>query len=498
MGSQNPVIIWFRHDLRISDHAALSAAAASGFPVIPVYVWDDEGEAEWGAGSAARWWLHYSLRALSLGLERLGAPLVLRRGPVVRCLMQLAEETGARVVSHTRGYDPAARCIEEELHAACAKAGIELKRFAGSALFEPEAIRTRTGEPYRVFTPFWRACQEAGAPRSPLPAPERLIGLKREPRSDALEDWKLTPTTPDWAAGLRAAWQPGEVGGAQQLVQFVDSAMASYASARDRPDMPGTSRLSPYLHFGEVSPRQCWHAAGLAAAVDPAKAKGAQSFLREIGWREFSMHLLFHYPKLATEPFRPEFAAFPWSADKTENARNLTAWQRGTTGYPIVDAGMRELWQTGWMHNRVRMIVASFLCKHLLIPWQEGARWFWDTLVDADIANNQASWQWVAGSGADAAPYFRVFNPILQGSKFDPAGVYVRSYVPEIALLPTRYIHSPWEAPSAVLEAAGVTLGKTYPRPIVDHAAGRARALAAYARLKSIDDVATGNGDNAT
>ena len=482
--SKETTIHWFRHDLRLADHPALSAAVARDAAIVPVYVLDDDGDGDWALGGASRWWLHHALAALGQGLEACGSRLVLRRGATVAALLKLAEETGAATISFTRGYDPASRRLEATLQTECKRAGLDLKRYSGALLFEPEAIRTKTGDPFRVFTPFWKACQDAPPPRPSLPAPERLGRHARGPASDSLASWSLLPLKPDWAGGMRATWVPGEAGAVERLSDFLDEAVANYASDRDLPGKPGTSRLSPYLHFGNISPRQCWHSARLAAGMNPAKSTGAATFLREIGWREFSAHLLYHYPHLADTPFRPDFAVFPWSDDKAANSRNLKAWQRGRTGYPIVDAGMRELWQTGWMHNRVRMIVASLLCKHMLIPWQDGARWFWDTLVDADVASNQASWQWVAGSGADAAPYFRIFNPVLQGAKFDPAGDYVRRYVPELAKLPPAHIHRPWEAPPAVLAAAGVTLGKNYPRPIVDHAEGRARALAAYARMK--------------
>ncbi len=482
--SEEIVVHWFRQDLRVSDHPALAAAVARGARLVPVYVLDDDGEGDWALGGASRWWLHHALEALQATLSKLGSPLVLRRGATVATLVEIAKETKASTISLTRGYDPVAHHVEAALHDACTKAGIELKRYSGALLFEPETIATKTGDPFRVFTPFWKACLGVPPPRPSLPAPQKVQGPTKPPKSDHLQTWKLLPTKPDWAGGMRAAWTPGETGAHQRLADFLDDAVAHYSADRDRPDRPGTSRLSPYLHFGEISPRQCWHAARMAADLDSGKARGTASFVREIGWREFSQHLLHHFPHVATQSFRPEFASFPWSGDHSTNTRNLAAWQQGRTGYPIVDAGMRELWQTGWMHNRVRMIVASLLCKHLLIPWQDGARWFWDTLVDADVASNQASWQWVAGSGADAAPYFRVFNPVLQGAKFDPDGAYVRRYLPELSRLPSAHIHTPWLAPAQTLADAGVILAKTYPLPIIDHAEGRARALAAYARMK--------------
>ena len=310
--------------------------------------------------------------------------------------------------------------------------GATFRRFAGGLLFEPEVPRTKSGDPFRVFTPFYKACLTLDAPKPPLPRPESSLSAPADwPGSEGLEDWGLLPTEPDWAGGMREAWEPGEAGAKARLLWFLDEAMGGYSDQRNRPDRPGTSGLSPHLHFGEVSPHQCWQAVENRLAEDDRGARGGRSFLRELVWREFSYHLLSHWPHLPERAFRPEFMAFPWDEDEAA----LKAWQQGRTGYPIVDAGMRELWQTGWMHNRVRMITASFLIKDLMIPWQVGENWFWDTLVDADLANNAASWQWVAGSGADAAPYFRVFNPTLQGKKFDPNGDYVRRYVPELSLI---------------------------------------------------------------
>ena len=481
--SSAPILLWFRQDLRLADHRALAAALATARPIVPVYILDDETPGNWRMGGASRWWLHESLGALGRDLEKLGSRMVLRRGPFIETLEALAEETGADAVYVTRSYEPWARQLEEEVAGRLETAEKTFRRFAGGLLFEPELPKTKAGDPFKVFTPFYKACLALDPPKRPLPRPEEsLPAPERWPRSDHLDDWGLLPEKPDWAGGLRETWEPGEAGAEKSLMRFMDEAMAGYSDRRDRPDIEGTSRLSPHLHFGDISPHRCWHAVEerLAAAGDGSGERGGRSFLRELVWREFSYHLLFHWPHLPESAFRPEFDHFPWD----ENETALEAWQRGRTGYPIVDAGMRELWQTGWMHNRVRMITASFLIKNLMIPWQAGEAWFWDTLVDADLASNSASWQWVAGSGADAAPYFRIFNPVLQGKKFDPKGDYVRRYVPEIARLSNEHLQAPWEAPKEALAAAGIELGKTYPMPMVDHGKARERALKAYEVIK--------------
>ncbi|WKW50329.1 cryptochrome/photolyase family protein [Rhodomicrobium lacus] len=473
-----PALVLFRRDLRLADHPALSSAAATGAPVIPVYILDNETPGRWRPGGASRWWLHQSLRSLASDLEARGSRLVLRRGDTERALLDLIEETGAHSVFFTRGYEPFQRALEGRLKSSLEARGVSLRRFGGQILVEPESLANLAGEPFRVFTPFFRALSQRGAPSTP-PPPDTLAAPDRWPRSDVLESWSLEPTKPDWAGGLRAAWAPGEKAARDRLALFIETGLPSYPARRDQPGTDGTSRLSPHLAFGEIGPRQIWHAVKAAAEAGGDEA-AAEAYLREVGWREFSYHLLFHFPHLPDEPFRPEFAAFPWRDDIDA----LEAWRRGRTGFPIVDAGMRQLWQTGWMHNRVRMVVASFLIKHLLLPWQTGEDWFWDTLVDADLANNAASWQWVAGSGADAAPYFRIFNPVLQGEKFDARGEYVRAFVPELARLPASLVHKPWTASATALREAGVTLGETWPHPIVEHTAARARALAAFAFVK--------------
>jgi deoxyribodipyrimidine photo-lyase len=473
--SAAPVIHWFRQDLRLADNPALSAAAAEG-PVVPVFVFDDR-PAPWAPGGATRWWLHGSLAALERDLAAQGLTLTIRCGDPLAELAAVAEATGATALYWGRCYEPGEAELEARLKERFA-GRLTLRRFAGRLLHEPETLRTGSGGPFQVFTPFWKACLAAPAPPPPLPVPS-LAGVARSATTVPLDDLALLPRRPDWAGGLRANWAPGETGGRERLRDFLAGAAASYRGERDRPGVAGTSRLSPYLHFGEIGPRTIWHATQAAIAGGLAEAEG-MGFLRELGWREFSAHLLWNFPGLPDTPLRAEFAAFPWAPDPSLRE----AWERGRTGYPVVDAGLRELWTTGWMHNRVRMIVASFLVKDLLIPWQDGERWFWDTLVDADLANNAASWQWVAGCGADAAPYFRVFNPVLQGQKFDGDGAYVRRWVPELARLPDEHLQAPWEAPPAVLAAAGVQLGRDYPAPVVDHRAARQRALDAFAALR--------------
>jgi deoxyribodipyrimidine photo-lyase len=479
MITEKPVILWYRRDLRVADHAALSAAVNTGAPIIPVFVLDDAEAGAWRAGAASRWWLHHSLGAFAGSLEGLGGALVLRRGDTAEALGALARETGAAAVYCSRGYEPWAQRQEHELRAKLGEQAVSLKRFAGTLLHEPDQLKTQAGGPFKVYTPFWRALRSRIGIIRPLPPPERIVSPAKTPNSERLDDWDLLPKKPDWAGGLGAVWTPGERGADARLSSFLANGLVDYTEQRNRPDLGGTSRLSPHLAFGEISPRQCWTAAGHFAARHPRADAGHETFLKELAWREFSAHLLHHWPDLPEMPFRPEFAGFPWR----EDADALMAWQRGRTGYPIVDAGMRELWATGWMHNRVRMIVASFLIKDLMMPWQQGEAWFWDTLVDADLANNAASWQWVAGSGADASPYFRVFNPVKQGETFDPDGVYVRRWVPELAKLPTKAIHAPWLAGADVLAAAGVKIGSSYPMPMVDHAAARGAALAAFKAL---------------
>lgn len=471
--TEAPAIVWLRQDLRLADNPALHAACASGRPLILLYVLDDETPGRWRLGGAPRWWLHRSLQALARDIAKLGGALVLRNGNATVELPRLVTETGAKAVYWNRCYEPFAIARDGKLKEQLSANGIEAHSFQGSLLHEPWSVNTKTGAPFKVFTPFWRTCLTKGVSHAPRPAPKRLTAATCSVVSDSLDDWKLLPRGPNWAAGFETEWSPGEAGARVALAAFLGSRLGEYKDTRDQLGTNGTSRLSPHLHFGEISPLQVWSAAGDAA--------GADKFLSEIGWREFSHLLLFHWPTLPDENWRSSFDAFPWREDEAA----LEAWRYGHTGYPLVDAAMRELWTTGYMHNRARMIAASFLVKHLLIDWRRGADWFWDTLLDADLANNSASWQWVAGCGADAAPYFRIFNPVAQGQRYDFDGAYVRRWVPELARLPDASIHCPWDASDAERAAAGVELGQTYPAPIVDHAAARARALAAFGAMSS-------------
>ena len=480
-----PLIIWFRQDLRLTDHsallAALSLARETGAELVAAYILDDDTPGQWRAGGASRWWLHHSLASLDSSLRQLGGHLSLRRGDTHRELRQLVSETGAQQVFCSRNYEPWARDLEQRLHEDLGAQGVGLRRYPGALLFEPEAVRTGAGEPYKVFTPYWKACLRQPPPQAPRARPGSLPAFVEGVDSVPLQELELLPQAPNWAAGWDQLWQPGESGAAAALSRFLDGPLDDYDESRNHPDREATSRLSAHMHFGEISPRQLWQAIHQHCQSRPALDHQRDKFLSEMGWREFSHHLLHHFPDIPETAFKRDFDRFPWLGDRDK----LLAWQRGLTGYPIVDAGMRELWQTGYMHNRVRMITASFLTKHLLVPWTEGERWFWDTLVDADLANNACGWQWVAGSGADAAPYFRIFNPTLQGKKFDSAGAYVRRWVPEIATLPDKYLHEPITAPAAALEAAGVVLGQTYPNPIVVHRDAREAALAAYGSLRA-------------
>ena len=477
--SIRPVIHWFRKDLRLTDNPALSSAAESGYPVLAVYILEDGDSDPWAPGGASRWWLHHSLKALDQSLKTLGNRLILRRGRPKYVLENLVTETGATAVHVTRLTEPHAIKAESETKDILNGLGVRLEVFDGNLLFPPGSVMTSKGDPFKVFTPFYKTCLQRFPLEKPLPVPAQLPSLRKHVKSDSLDEWKLLPRKPVWSAGWPDMWTPGETGALARFDSFLEQSATAYGTQRDRPDILGTSKLSPHLHFGEISPRTCWHHS--LARVKPELQDDLKPFFRQIVWREFSHHLLYHWPTFPEKPFRPEFERFPWARDE----KALRLWQRGLTGYPIVDAGMRELWATGWMHNRVRMIAASFLVKHLLIPWQDGAAWFWDTLVDADLANNSVSWQWVAGCGVDAAPFFRIFNPILQGQKFDPKGAYVRRWVPELTNLPDKYIHQPWTASKDILKDSGVSIGNDYPFPIVDHITARNRALATLKQIRN-------------
>lgn len=469
--NSRPALVWFRNDLRIADNPALYAAAASSAPIIALYILE-ETDCWRPRGAAWRWWLAGSLRNLAENLSKRGVPLVLRRGDPRKIIEEIARDTKFSAAYWSRRYEAAEAKLDNEIEQHLLARDCAVETFNASLLNEPWSIVSKAGGPFRVFTPYLKASRERSSPRAVVLDVHQMTSA-RSPKSEALEDWKLEPSKPDWAADIRASWIRGEDGAKERLNDFLKDGLQDYAEHRDRPDIDGTSRLSPYLAHGEISPHQI-------VAAFPADGLLSERLRTELGWREFSYHLLHHYPGLARENVQRRFDKFPWLDDDVA----LQRWQSGLTGYPIVDAGMRQLWRTGWMHNRVRMICASFLTKHLLLDWRQGEAWFWDTLVDADPANNAANWQWVAGSGADAAPYFRIFNPVLQGEKFDPDGSYVRNWIPEIAALPGSIIHRPWEASPLELAAAGVTLGKTYPAPIVDHKQARERALHAFQTVK--------------
>lgn len=471
--TRSPALIWFRDDLRLSDNPALHAACESGRPLVALFVLDEDSPGLRPLGGAARWWLAGSLRALAAQLGQHGLKLVLRRGSAAHIVPQVAGEVGAELVAFNERSGAAETRLDDAITEHLQRTGRKVERRCAHLLHAPGTVMSASGRLPRTFAAFQRAALALPPPAPPLPAPSRLAAAPMVLDSEALESWGLEPEHPDWAGGLRLSWRPGEQAAQARLAAFIADGLAGYEEGRDFPARGHVSRLSPHLRFGEISPRQILAALAFAAATTPEADR--QKFTSELYWREFSHHVLAALPDMSIRNIQSTFDAFPWR----ECPGELKAWQRGATGYPIVDAGMRELWQTGWMHNRVRMVVASFLAKHLLIDWREGEAWFWDTLVDADVASNPANWQWVAGTGLDAAPYFRIFNPVLQGDKFDPQGDYVRRFVPELAGLPPALIHKPWTADEATLRKAGVKLGSTYPRPVVDHAAARERALLA-------------------
>jgi len=469
----SPALVWFRRDLRLADNPALQAALHAGHDIIPVYIHAPQEEGAWAPGAASNAWLHRSLDALDADLRERGSSLVLRSGDSLRVLQELIEQTGAGAVYWNRRYEPATQPRDADIKRILRGQGIEARSCNGSLLFEPWQLSTRQGEPYKVFTPFWRTALTQWRPQPTVDAPRALPG--HAVAGVPLASLQLAPAH-GWDSGFWKHWQPGEAGAREALAVFIDGALQGYRQQRDLPDRTGTSLLSPHLHFGEIAPwrivqaLQAERSAGLDADID--------AWIRQLGWREFACHLLHHFPHTATDNLNPRFDGFAWRPPAEDD---LQAWQQGRTGVPIIDAGMRELWHTGYMHNRVRMIVASYLCKHMRMHWLHGARWFWDTLVDADLANNTLGWQWVAGTGADAAPYFRIFNPVTQAERFDPQARYISRWVPELAALPLKARFAPWQHPHVVAE-----LARAYPRaPLVELAAGRDAALAAYRRSRA-------------
>ncbi len=465
------LICWFRNDLRISDNPALSKAVEQG-DVIPLYIFD---ETDREIGGASKWWLHHSLKSLSKSL----GGLVIEKGKPADILKKLLAQTDAKGVYWNRIYEPHSIERDKDIKSKLKDDGYDVQSFTGSVIYEPWEIETGSGGPYKVYTPFWKSIKNKGFPE-PINTPEASIadinGLGL-----SLEALDLLPKNPNWAQEWDNLWSPGETGAHQRFEEFLDEGIEGYGELRNRPDLENVSRLSPHIHFGEISPRQMCKAARFLSSKNEKLANDLDKFMAEIAWRDFANHLLYHFPTIPTKNWKPAFDAYPWQ----DNAQHLEAWQSGKTGYPMVDAGMRELWHTGYMHNRIRMLVGSFLVKHLQMHWKHGEEWFWDTLLDADLPNNTTSWQWIAGSGADASPYFRIFNPLTQGPKFDPNGDYVRKWCPELSKMPNKHIHAPHEAPQEVLQAAGIELGKDYPKPLVDHKQARQRALDGYEEVKN-------------
>ncbi|MEM1223673.1 MAG: deoxyribodipyrimidine photo-lyase [Verrucomicrobiota bacterium] len=470
-----PTLLWFRNDLRLADNSALDAAIKAGSPIIPVYIWSPEEAGAWSRGAASKWWLHQALTSLSNDLEERGGKLILRSGSSLAVLRDLIRETGAERVFWNRRYEGHLRELDSEIKRTLREDGVEVDSFNSRLINEPHTVSTKTGQPYKVYTPYFNAVKSRPVEAPVEPDLDAILFPKNLPLSDSLESWGLMPSI-KWYDGLAAHWEPTEAAAQKRLDDFLKKGAENYDTDRDRPDYNGTSSLSPYLHFGQIGPRQVVSA--LKSRCD-MNTNGPFVYLKEIYWREFAYNVLYHFPHTPDAPLQEKYADFPWEHD----SEFLTKWQKGQTGYPIVDAGMRQLYAIGWMHNRVRMIVASVLVKHLLQDWKAGAEWFWDTLVDADLASNTLGWQWSGGCGADAAPYFRVFNPMIQGKKFDPEGAYVKQWVPELEKVPKKYIHEPWEMPPGLAESLGVDYGTSYPRPIVEHVDGRSRALAAFEKF---------------
>ena len=467
-------IVWFRQDLRLADNPALAAAIERGGKIVPVYLWAPDEEASWAPGGASRWWLHHALKDLDQQLREIGSKLVVRTtDDSLAALRELAKQTSADAIYWNRRYEPQVIERDSKIKEALREDGAEVKSFNAGMLFEPHEIANKSGKPFQVFTPMWKHYQTREMPKVVDVDLKEWKSPKKLPAGQKIEELELLPKIA-WDGGFYESWDPTRSAMLERLREMSkDGRAAGYLDDRNTPSVDGTSALSPFLHNGQVGVREAWWSLGEGNPID-------LGLRRQMVWRDFAHHLLFHFPNTPSKPLRPEFELFPWQEDDAA----LRRWQRGETGYPIVDAGMRQLWHTGWMHNRVRMIVGSLLVKHLLIHWVEGARWFWDTLVDADLANNTLGWQWIGGCGADAAPYFRIFNPMSQGEKFDADGAYVRQWVPELLKLPNKFIHRPWEMGDLELSGLGVVLGKHYPEPVVGHTEGRQRALDAFAELK--------------
>ncbi|MBB4659140.1 cryptochrome/photolyase family protein [Parvularcula dongshanensis] len=475
-----PALVWLRNDLRLEDNPALRAAADSDRPAACLYVLDDVTPGDWAMGGAQRWWLHKSLEALAAELDRIGSALILRRGDSRGVVPSVAQEVGADLVTWNRRYIGWQKEVDDDVAHALQEQEIEVRTFRGTVLFEPGEIRTGSGNIYKVFGPYWRKLREREVPEK-LAKVQKLDAPAKLPSSDHLGDWNLLPTQPNWAGAFEETWEPGERGGRARWLSWLKSNATSYDEDRNFPGRDASSRQSPHLHFGETSPVVAWHDLRERIEDGDVPEDQGESWLSELAWREFHHQLLCAHPEMFDKPLDAKFERFEWDTDDDA----YRAWTKGQTGYPIVDAGMRQLWQTGWMHNRVRMITGSFFVKDLLLDWRRGMAWFWDCLVDADPANNTAQWQWIAGCGADASPFFRVFNPVGQGERFDPEGAYVKRWCPELKDLPKKHVHAPWDALADVLKKAGVVLGKDYPEPIVEHAARRDEALARYKAIKT-------------
>lgn len=472
-------ILWFRQDLRLLDNKAFYHACEQHKEILPIFIWDENTPQKWQMGSAQKWWLYHSLVSLQKDLKEHGLDLYLRKGKANEILKKITFEHNIQCLYSNFSYEPYQKNQDEGLKNELLENQIEVSCYNSSLLCEPWQIQTKSGSPYSVFSQFWKAFEMQEIEIKVYPKPKKfpkLIQIKNED----LTTWNLLPTSPNWAKGFEKYWKIGEKAAQEKLKNFTQTHLENYAQKRDFPAINGTSKLSSHLHFGEISPHLIWENCKKTFKGNQKNSKGLETYLREIGWREFCYYLIYHNPDFPEKNFHKKFDKLKWEKDP----KKLKAWQKGLTGYPIIDAAMRELWQTGWMHNRLRMVVGSFLTKHLQIHWMEGAKWFWDTLLDADLSNNSAGWQWVAGSGADAQPYFRIFNPIIQSKKFDPQGNFIRKWIPELAKLSNDEIHTPWEISKENLEKADIKLGKTYPFPIVDHKKAREKALKNFEATK--------------